>query len=662
MNALIDIISLSLRWKSLRGRDFLFGCIIKKAFVIGAILLALPSIALSTPLPDTGQTNCYDNSQEISCPNPGEPFYGQDAQFPCNPRSFNKLDDYGNGLSDAAPSWVMVRDNVTGLIWEVKQEKNNVQNYANPHDADNRYSWSDSLGDGTGTEDFINALNQKEFGGHSDWRLPTSKDLSTLVDSSIPYPGPTIDTDYFPNTVTAGYWSSTANASNPYGAWHVYFIYGHVRSYGSDKIGSSYVRAVRGGQCGGFGNFIDNEDGTVTDTETGLMWQKDTAPGIYSWEQALAYADTLPLAGYDDWHLPNRNELQSIVEYSRHNPSIDPIFASTVPSYYWSSTTYAYYPGLAWYVRFSDGCVDVDPKSSYGYCVRAVRGGQCRSLGDLDGDGIADNGEGNGIPGENPCTGGQTQNCDDNCSNVSNPGQEDADSDGVGDSCDNCLHIPNPDQNDVDHDCVGDTCDICPNDFNNDFDLDGICGDIDNCPSISNASQEDTDGDGIGDVCDSCPNDPENDKDSDGTCGDVDNCPTTPNGPLAGTCTAGFTDKLARPCMGDAECGLNGFCSMNQEDTYPPSGDRIGDACSICEADLDFDGDVDGSDASTFKADFGRSLFKRRCITDDPCNGDFSCDRDVDGTDATVFKQDFGRSQFQNPCPVYEEGEWCVYP
>ena len=85
---------------------------------------------------------------------------------------------------------------------------------------------------------------------------------------------------------------------------------------------------------------------------------------------------------------------------------------------------------------------------------------------------------------------------------------------------------------------------------------------------------------------------------------------------------------------------------------------------SDCEGNFncDEDQDVDGSDASLFKTDFGRSAFNNPCETVDPCNGDFDCDNDCDGTDASVFKFDFGRSSFKNPCPSCEVGEWCNYP
>ena len=99
---------------------------------------------------------------------------------------------------------------------------------------------------------------------------------------------------------------------------------------------------------------------------------------------------------------------------------------------------------------------------------------------------------------------------------------------------------------------------------------------------------------------------------------------------------------------------------MDPEDTYPPGGNCCGDL-SECEGNFDNDQDQDGSDAATFKVDFGRSVFVDPCTNGDPCNGDFDCDVDVDGTDAAKFKEDFGRSQFSNPCPSCPTDPWCVY-
>jgi hypothetical protein len=186
--------------------------------------------------------------------------------------------------------------------------------------------------------------------------------------------------------VSSHYWSSTTSAFSPDGAWIVDFNYGGIRYYyKSYYVG--YMRAVRGGQCGSLDNFIDNRDSTVTNTDTGLMWELKTDDGgnrdkdnVYNWEEALSYCESLDLAGYDDWRLPNKNELQSLVDYTKHSPSINTTFFSdTQESYYWSSTTYAGTPGDAWVVDFGYGGFDYGDKSYYGY-VRAVRGGQCGSL------------------------------------------------------------------------------------------------------------------------------------------------------------------------------------------------------------------------------------------------------------------------------------------
>jgi hypothetical protein len=230
----------------------------KKTWVstFGCIIVMVTAVAWATPVPvpDSGQTKCYNDTIEIPCPTSGQPFYGQDASYSINPMSYTKLDGSGNVLPDSAESWVMVLDNVTGLTWEMKNSKDGNENYSNPHDSDNTYTWYDSNpatnggnagtpGSGTDTEDFIKALNDASYGGYSDWRLPTRRELAYILNDGVI--GTTITTRYFTNTAASWYWSSTTYVYNGY-AWLVSFDDGHVGS--TDKFNAGYVRAVRGGQ------------------------------------------------------------------------------------------------------------------------------------------------------------------------------------------------------------------------------------------------------------------------------------------------------------------------------------------------------------------------------------------------------------------------------
>jgi hypothetical protein len=340
----------------------------------------------TTPVPDTGQTTCYGvDGSVIACPSPGQALYGQDANYTINPISYTKLDGGGNVLPFSAMSWAMIRDNVTGLIWEVKTAKDDTPNYSDPHDADNIYTWYDSNpatnggnegtpGDGTDTEDFINALNNANYGGFSDWRLPTVKELAYIANYSIPYPGPTINNEYFPNTVSSHYWSSTTAAFNIVNAWDVMFTFGGY--FYPSKSDSYYVRAVRGGKTDS-GSYVDNGDGTVTDLSTGLMWQQASVSNK-TWEQALAECEGLNLAGHTDWRLPNFKELTSLVDYSSYNPAINiTYFPDTVSSSYWSSTSETGHNDSSWCVHFygGNGYYGTSNKVITNY-VRAVRGGQ----------------------------------------------------------------------------------------------------------------------------------------------------------------------------------------------------------------------------------------------------------------------------------------------
>ena len=132
--------------------------------------------------------------------------------------------------------------------------------------------------------------------------------------------------------------------------------------------------------------FTDNLNGTVTDKLTGLIWMKNgNVFGLRTWSQALSNANGLKSgdAGTGltdgskagDWRLPNIQELQSLVDYSRNAvaiPTGTPFI--NVQSGYWSSTTYANYPPYAWMVNFIGGYVDSDDKTTFNY-VWCVRGG-----------------------------------------------------------------------------------------------------------------------------------------------------------------------------------------------------------------------------------------------------------------------------------------------
>ncbi len=157
-------------------------------------------------------------------------------------------------------------------------------------------------------------------------------------------------------------------------------------------------------------SYTDNSDGTITDNKTGLMWEKLDKSGsahdvsnTFTWATAfsskIVALNTTPcFAGYCDWRLPNVKELESLVDYGRQNPAIDPSFnANCVPGcvvatcsctsspnfMYWSSTTFVGDPSSAWLVDFYNGSfgplwsgTTAQEKVMSGYyLVRAVRGG-----------------------------------------------------------------------------------------------------------------------------------------------------------------------------------------------------------------------------------------------------------------------------------------------
>lgn len=292
-----------------------------KILILLLLIVLIPFSVNAAPVPATGQTSCYNNDGKISCPQPGEAFYGQDAQYATVSHTFT---DLGNGI---------IRDNITGLEWQ--QET-----------APGSYTVNMALA----------YCESSSLGGHDDWRLPTVKELLTLVECGITGPEAKINITFFYDTEPSSYWTSQGhlNGEGVFDWYYVSFFEGDV--YFLNKlIYFRSVRAVRSGQQESSGGFVDNRDGTVTHSSTGLMWQQATAPGTYDWKQALAYCESLELSGYDDWRLPNRNELLSIVDHNREDLLINTsYFSDTEPSSYWTSTTSMDTSSNTWFLEFTD--------------------------------------------------------------------------------------------------------------------------------------------------------------------------------------------------------------------------------------------------------------------------------------------------------------------
>jgi hypothetical protein len=168
-----------------------------------------PASATAPHLPDTGQSNCYDNTKEIPCPTPAGPFYGQDAQ------NQGAQPSYRDNLDGT------VSDLNTGLMWQQGDAHND---------------W------GFGWEEAVTYCDALPLAGHADWRLPSRRELLSIVDYGM-Y-NPAIDTQYFPGCLFDNkYWSSTVTANGPDSAWEVYFSYG--AAYPDGKAYALYARCVR---------------------------------------------------------------------------------------------------------------------------------------------------------------------------------------------------------------------------------------------------------------------------------------------------------------------------------------------------------------------------------------------------------------------------------
>jgi len=162
-------------------------------------------------------------------------------------------DGYGDGgapLSYTDNGDGTFTDDNTGLMWEIKTDDDSI------HDVDDEYTWTNDNAppyafNGTAKTQFLDALNgaggfegAEPFAGYTDWRLPTIKELQSLVAYST-Y-SPAVHEDFPGATATDVYWSSTSNANNENNAWNLSFNNGNVNNNG--KNNDFHVRAVRGGR------------------------------------------------------------------------------------------------------------------------------------------------------------------------------------------------------------------------------------------------------------------------------------------------------------------------------------------------------------------------------------------------------------------------------
>ncbi|MEN6583941.1 MAG: DUF1566 domain-containing protein [Armatimonadota bacterium] len=282
---------------------------------------------------------------------------------------FTKLGVGGIELPDSA-GWGdglrMVIDHNTGLVWEVKSPEAGHVN-----DMERACSWSDAR------EAYPKSLNDANYGGFNDWRLPNKNELRTIMDYSRTTPA--MDTRYFANCPVGFYWSADTYQMQPYFGWAIYNGFGS--GIAISKASERYVLAVRGGYDQRFGEiddsrFVDNADGTVTDTVSGLMWQQGENPRA-NLAEALKACEDMSLAGYTDWRLPNIKELNTILNldytggwwyYKRFFPA-DGLQPPLL--HYFSSTTFE--QTYAWVTNFCFGYDGYYASKNATLLFRAVR-------------------------------------------------------------------------------------------------------------------------------------------------------------------------------------------------------------------------------------------------------------------------------------------------
>ena len=300
---------------------------------------------------DTGQVKCYNEDSEITCPQLGKPFYGQDGNYVGNPLSFK---DNGDGS---------VTDMLTGLVW------------AKCPGGQKGPSCSGKALDVDWQQAVDHCEQNKASLAGSGWRLSTRTELLSIMDFGQCSAVGVLDPEYFGGTPGVTW---TATDFGPEKAYAIQMANGSAGAGWHKVDQTGYFRCVRGKELV-YDKLEDPADGTVVDHSTQLIWQKEIDWQKRTWGEALQYCEELVLAGSDDWLLPDVRQISTLMDYTSPNQVLnEAFFPDAVPlsgQQYWTGTTmpcsiYTH----AGYAPYTDGTMgyNTNPKTMEAL-VRCVR-------------------------------------------------------------------------------------------------------------------------------------------------------------------------------------------------------------------------------------------------------------------------------------------------
>jgi hypothetical protein len=290
------------------------------------------------------QSECYKDfffQDDLRCTDEGEDLFGQDAVYA--------------GLGTCVRKNYSIKE--TGIENENIIVDKNLNLEWQETVPEETYSWKDAV-------DYCKNL---EYGGYDDWRIPAPKEIFSILTKGR---CDTETTDsYFKERYA--FLTSKTYAGDPNQAWYADDSFGNMSFQNFSGNKKIHVRCVRGETIPEAAFILSTvgSDEIVTDSATGLIWQKGHAAGK-RWKEALEYCENLDYAGYTDWRLPNINELVSLMNYDKHIPASD--FPDIPLEYFWSSTTAIPSSGAAWSVFIYTAQVISKNKDIF-YYVKCVR-------------------------------------------------------------------------------------------------------------------------------------------------------------------------------------------------------------------------------------------------------------------------------------------------